>query len=207
MSSKELNLKIILIGDSNVGKTTLLLNYVQNDLNEDMNPTVGLENKVKILDIRGFIAKVQIWDTAGQEKFNALTQQFSRNTDGILLIFDLTDSNTFNNIKKWLAEIKTYSAHSIKILLLGNKADMRDQIKVNKTMIDNLCKEKRLNYMEVSAKNNENISNAFDTLINSIIGNRTDEEIIADFGINDNTLSLSYSTINYLTGPRKKKCC
>ena len=207
MSSKELNLKLILIGDSNVGKTTILLNYIQNDFNEFMNPTLGLENRVKIVDIKGFKAKVQIWDTAGQEKFNALTQQFFRNTDGILLIFDLTDKNSFNNIKKWLIDVKANSDHSIKKILIGNKADMKDQICVTKTMIDNFCNEKKLKYMEVSAKNNQNVSNAFETLINEIIGNRTNEEILADFGISDHTLSLSNSTINYLTGPKKKKCC
>ena len=207
MSSKELNIKIILIGDSNVGKTTILLNYVQNEFNEDMIHTVGLENKVKIMNIRGFRAKVQIWDTAGQEKYNSLSQQFFRNVDGILLVFDLTNKDSFNNIKKWLNEIKANSDHSIKKLLVGNKADMKDKIKVSKTMIDNFCNEKKLKYMEVSAKNNQNVSNAFETLINEIIGNRTNEEILADFGISDHTLSLSNSTINYLTGPKKKKCC
>jgi small GTP-binding protein len=207
MSSNELNLKLILIGDSNVGKTTILLNYIQNDFNEFMNPTLGLENRVKIVDIQGFKAKVQIWDTAGQEKFNALTQQFFRNTDGILLIFDLTDKNSFNNIKKWLNDVKANSDHSIKKILIGNKSDMKDQICVTKNMIDNFCNEKELKYMEVSAKNNENVSNAFETLINEIIGNRTNDEILEDFGINDHTLSLSYSNINYLTSSKKKKCC
>ena len=207
MSSNELNLKLILIGDSNVGKTTILLNYIQNDFNEFMNPTLGLENRVKIVDIQGFKAKVQIWDTAGQEKFNALTQQFFRNTDGILLIFDLTDKNSFNNIKKWLNDVKANSDHSIKKILIGNKSDMKDQICVTKNMIDNFCNEKELKYMEVSAKNNENVSNAFETLINEIIGNRTNDEILEDFGINDHTLSLSNSNINYLTGSKKKKCC
>ena len=210
MSSKELNIKIILIGDSNVGKTTILLNYVQNEFNEDMIHTVGLENKVKIMNIRGFRAKVQIWDTAGQEKYNSLSQQFFRNVDGILLVFDLTNKDSFNNIKKWLNEIKANSDHSIKKLLVGNKADMKDKIKVSKTMIDNFCNDKKIEYMEVSAKDNESISKAFDTLIKKIIGKRTNDEILADFGINDNdkTLSLSTSTINnYLTGKNKKKCC
>ena len=208
MSSKELNLKIILIGDSFVGKTTIINTYTENNFNDELCPTIGLENKVKIIDIRGFKAKIQIWDTAGQEKFNSLTQQFFRNTDGILLIFDLTNKSSFNNIKKWLSEVKTYTDHSIKKLLIGNKADMKDKIKVNKNDIDNFCKEKNnIKYMEISAKDNLNVSNVFETLINSIIGKRTNEELIADFGISDRTLSLSGSTFINVGGEDKKRCC
>ena len=209
MSSKELNIKIILIGDTNVGKTTILLNYIQNDFNENMIHTVGLENRVKIMNIRGFRAKVQIWDTAGQERYNSLSQQFFRNVDGILLVFDLSNKDSFNNIKKWLNEIKANSDHSIKKLLVGNKSDMKDKIKVSKSMIDNFCNDKKLKYVEVSAKDNESISKAFDTLINKIIGKRTNDEILDEFGINDNdkTLSLSTSTINHYLSGNKKKCC
>ena len=208
MSSKELNLKIILIGDSYVGKTTIINTYTENNFNEEICPTIGLENTVKIIDIRGFKAKIQIWDTAGQEKFNSLTKQFFRNTDGILLIFDLTNKSSFNNIKKWLSEVKTHSDHSIKKLLIGNKSDMKDKIKVTKNDIDNFFKEKNnLKYMEISAKDNLNVSNVFETLINDIIGKRTNEELIADFGINNRTLSLSGSTFINPVEEDKKRCC
>ena len=102
----EINIKLILVGDSEVGKSTILLNYTENYFCEEIVATIGLENKVKTINIHGLKAKLQIWDTAGQEKFSSLTKGFFRNTDGILLVFDLTNNKSFNNIKKWINEVE-----------------------------------------------------------------------------------------------------
>ena len=110
----ELNIKLILIGDSNVGKTTLLYKYIDNENKEDITPTVGLENKVKTTEIKGIKTKIQIWDTAGQEKFNSLTKNTFTNTDGILIVFDLTNKKSFNNIKNWIEDVKYKSDPKIK---------------------------------------------------------------------------------------------
>ena len=208
-NSNEIKIKIILLGDSSVGKTTILCNYIDNTYNEDVTPTVGLENRVKTIDIRGLKAKIQLWDIAGQEKYNSMTQQYFHNTDGILLVFDLTNKDSFSRIKKWLTEIKNNSDHHrVKKLLIGNKSDLKDKIKVSQDDIDNLInKEKGLKYLEVSAKMNTNVSKAFENLINSIVGKRTNEELIADLGINDQVLSMSGSTLVNITGESKKKCC
>ncbi len=207
--SNEIKIKIILIGDSSVGKTTIICKYLDNTYNEDATPTVSLENRVKTIDIHGLKAKIQLWDTVGQEKFNSLTQQYFRNTDGILLIFDLTNKDSFNHIKKWLIEINNNTDnHRVKKLLIGNKSDIKDKIKVSKNDIDSLInKEKRLKYLEISAKENINVGKAFETIINSIVGKRTNEELIADLGINEQVLSMSGSTLVNMTGENKKKCC
>ena len=199
--TKDLNIKLILIGDSNVGKTTLLSKYINNENIEDITPTVGLENKVKTTEIKGIKTKIQIWDTAGQEKFNSLTQNFFKNTDGILIVFDLTNQESFDNIQKWIAK----SDNKIKKIIVGNKSDLVDQRKVTKEDIKLIIK--KYNYVEVSALNGTDVGKAFDTLIQSIVEKRTDEELFADFGINDPMLSLSGSTINNVNGEPKKKCC
>ena len=203
----EINIKLILVGDSEVGKSTILLNYTENYFYEEMMATIGLENKVKTIDIRGLKAKLQIWDTAGQEKFSSLTKGFFRNTDGILLVFDLTNNKSFNNIKKWINEVENNSDHKTKKILVGNKVDMKDNIQVSKNDIDNLCKKKKIKYIEVSGKNNTNVKEAFDTLVNLIIDKKSNDELIADYGITDQTLSLSSSAINNTTAENKKKCC
>ena len=203
----EINIKLILVGDSEVGKSTILLNYTENYFCEEMVATIGLENKVKTINIRGLKAKLQIWDTAGQEKFSSLTKGFFRNTDGILLVFDLTNNKSFNNIKKWINEVENNSDNKTKKILVGNKVDMKDNIQVSKNDIDNLCKKKKIKYIEVSGKNNTNVNEAFETLVNLIIDKKSNEELIADYGITDQTLSLSSSAINNLTRENKKKCC
>ena len=199
--AKELNIKIILIGDSNVGKTTLLYKYINNENTEDITPTVGLENKVKTIEINGIKTKIQIWDTAGQEKFNSLTQNFFKNTDGILIVFDLTNKESFTNIQKWVDK----SDNKIKKIIVGNKADLVEDRKITKEEIKLISK--KYNYFEVSALNGTDVGKAFDTLIQSIVETRTDEELFADFGMNDPLLNLSGSAINNTNVEKKKKCC
>ena len=204
MSTKEtkgLNLKIVLIGDSNVGKTTLLYKYLNDENTEDITPTLGLDNKVKTSQIKGIKTKIQLWDTVGQEKFNSLTQNIFQNTDGILIIFDLTNKESFTNIQKWISK----SDKNIKTLIVGNKSDLVDNRQVTKEEIKLITQ--KYNYVEVSALNGINVDKAFNTLLQAIVGKKTDEELFADFGINDPMLSLSGSTINNINGKPKKKCC
>ena len=205
--SQELNIKLILIGDSNVGKSTLLLNYTENQFSEVISATIGLENKVKTINIRGLQTKLQIWDTAGQEKYHSLTKGFFRNTDGILLVFDLTNKDSFNNIKTWINEVENNSDNKTKKLLVGNKIDMKDNIVVSNNDIDDLCKKKKIKYIEVSGKENINVSKAFETIVNLIIDKKSNDELIADYGISDQNMSFSISNINDFTGEKKKKCC
>ena len=199
--TKDLNIKIVLIGDSNVGKTTLLYKYLNDENTEDIIPTLGLENKVKTTQIKGIKTKIQLWDTVGQEKFNSLTQNIFTNTDGILIIFDLTNKESFNNIQKWISK----SDNKIKIIIVGNKSDLVDNRTVTKEEIKLITKKYK--YLEFSYLNGTGVDKAFDTLIQAIVEKKTDEELFADFGMNDPMLSLSGSTINNIIGKPKKKCC
>ena len=205
--SKELNIKLILLGDSNVGKTTLLNSYIENSSSEDVSPTIGLENRVKTINIHGLKTKLQIWDTAGQEKYNSLTQQYFRNVDGILLIFDLTNEDSFNHIKKWDDLSKRYETQKIMKILVGNKIDLDDKRKVGKEEIVEYCKKNQLKYIAASAKDNNKVEKVSDSIINLIVGKRNNEELIADFGISDRAVSLSGSTLQNIEEEKKKNCC
>ena len=208
--SKEIMFKVILIGDSNVGKTTLINKYMDKNFSGEIPPTVGLENRVKTLEVRGLKAKLQIWDTAGQEKFNSLSKNYYQNTDGILLVFDVTNRESFNNIKNWYDDVISNSDIKAKKLLIGNKNDMKDKIKVTADDIKKFKRENKLKFIETSAKVNNNVEEAFQKIINLMIENMSNDEILEEFGINakkEHSMSLSNSTLNNITGDNKKNCC
>ena len=209
-ASNELSFKLIFIGDSNVGKTTLINKYVNGTFSEEIPPTIGLESKTKTIDIRGLKAKLQIWDTAGQEKFNSLSKQYFQNSDGILLVFDVTNKDSFNNIKKWYDDVISYSGDKAKKLLIGNKNDMKDSVKVTKDEITKFIKANNLKFIETSAKDNTNVEEAFKKIIDLIVGKMQNDELLEEFGVNakkEHSMSLSNSTFNNMTGEKKKKCC
>ena len=208
--SNEIILKLILIGDSNVGKTTLINKYIDGSFSEEIPPTIGLENRVKTLEIKGLKVKLQIWDTAGQEKFNSLSKQYFQNSDGILLVFDITNKDSFNNIKKWYDDVISYSGVKAKKLLIGNKKDMKNNVKITKDDIIQFTKQNRMKFIETSAKNNINVEEAFQKIIDLIIDKMSNEDLLEEFGINakkEHSMSLSNSTLNNMTGEKKKKCC
>lgn len=116
--------KIVIIGDSGVGKTNLLSRFVDGTFSIDSKPTIGVEFATKTHNIDGKIIKNQIWDTAGQERFRAITNAYYRGAQGAVVVYDLTKSRTFDHIEKWLAELRDNAEQDITIMLLGNKCDL-----------------------------------------------------------------------------------
>ena len=199
----ELSLKILLVGDSSVGKTSLLLRYMDDHFPKKHMTTVGVEYGIKMYEYGEFKIKLQIWDTAGQERFHSLTKNYFCNADGILFVFDLTEQRTFEGIKEWINESEE-SGNNFEKLLLANKCDLKHKIAVSKEDIDNFCEEKNIECVEVSAKENINLKETFHKLIELILSDKTDEQIIELFGVK-NTIS------SFITSKKKKRkdpeCC
>ena len=117
-------LKLLLIGDSAIGKTSLLLRYMDDRFSQSFVSTIGIDFKVKLLELDGQKVRLQIWDTAGQERFRTITSSYYRGAHGIIIVYDITDRESFDNVKQWLNEIDRYACENVNKLLVGNKSDM-----------------------------------------------------------------------------------
>ena len=203
----EINLKILLCGDSSVGKTSLLLKYTDNYFPELHISTIGVEYKIKELNIHGRKVILRIWDTSGQERYRSITQNFYRNANGILFVFDLTNKVTFDNIKNWLTDSQNFETKVIKILV-GNKSDLIEERKVDQDSVERYADKKEMQYYETSAKDGNNVDKAFRELAELILENKTDEEIKEQYL--DNTKNTSSFNLSMETKPKEKKkkgCC
>ena len=173
--------KIALIGDSATGKTSILLRFVDDFFTEDTKSTIGIDFKFVSLELEPNIyGKMQIWDTCGSERFKSLTTSFIKSCKAFILVFDLTRQNTFKNIEQWIKTINENTSPQY-MILIGNKNDLVKERQVNKESVINYCKEKLFNYMEISAKNNNNIEKMFKEvayqLYNLVKKNKTSKNI------------------------------
>lgn len=185
----EINLKLLIVGDSNVGKTSLLLNYTENNFPETHLATVGVEYKIKSFEKDGFKIKLQIWDTAGEERYRAITKNFFHGSDGILFVFDITQRRTFEGIKEWIKESESAETGFQKILI-GNKCDLEKERTTTKEEIEEFGKENNMYTLETSAKNSININEAFDKIIDLIFKEKTRDEIIDEYAVKHHALSI-----------------
>ena len=152
--------KILLLGDSAAGKSAILQSYCGQEFSPNFMPTIGIDFKVKTYFRKGENIKVQIWDTAGQERFHAITAAYYRGASGVILVYDITDNDSFKNIRKWLENVR-----DIPKVLIGNKIDLFEKRKVQVQMGEELARELGIPFYEVSAKTGEGVKNAFDTLV------------------------------------------
>merc|ERR1712137_598269 len=197
---RELVAKILIVGESQVGKTSILTRFTENIFHQHLMPTLGIDYKIKKLKIDDVILKLQIWDTAGQERYRAITHNFYKGSSAMVLVFDLTDSNSFGRIRSWLKNIRSHTNSEIPMIIMGNKCDMQNR-EVTSNEIEELLKEIQLPYMEVSAKENINIDAAFDHIAKEIkqqIDNQNEEMIN---NVNDNHAILDPNT------EQNNNCC
>ncbi|GMY14841.1 ras-related protein RABC2a [Fagus crenata] len=164
-SNYDLSFKILLIGDSAVGKSSLLVSFISNSV-EDLSPTIGVDFKIKLLTVGGKKLKLTIWDTAGQERFRTLTSSYYRGAQGIILVYDVTRRDTFTNLSDvWAKEVELYSTnqHCVR-MLVGNKVDIDSERVVSREEGIALAKELGCLFLECSAKTRENVEQCFEEL-------------------------------------------
>ena len=172
MSKKEFLYKILLLGDTQVGKSSFLMRYIDNTFQESYLSTVGLDFKVKNVQLDdGNTYRVQIWDTAGQDRFHAITRNYFKNAHGIILIYDVTLIESFHNVKNWIKQIKEEVTDKVSIILAGNKIDMEEERKVSKEEGEKMAADYGLKFYECSAKTGENVEEAFKDIVTKTVEN------------------------------------
>ncbi|CAD8162194.1 unnamed protein product [Paramecium pentaurelia] len=160
--------KILLIGNSAVGKSSLLLRFADNVFNESFLPTIGVDFKIRTFDLNGKTVKLQIWDTAGQERFKTITNSYYKGAHGIILVYDVTDKQSFKDVENWLAEVEKYANENVVRVLVGNKVDLESKREVTQEEGKELADSLNIRFIETSAKNSSNVEKAFITLANEI---------------------------------------
>jgi len=156
--------KLLLIGDSGVGKSCLLLRFADDTYTESYISTIGVDFKIRTIELDGKTIKLQIWDTAGQERFRTITSSYYRGAHGIIVVYDVTDQESFNNVKQWLQEIDRYACENVNKLLVGNKCDLTNKKVVDYTSAKEYADQLGIPFLETSAKNATNVEQAFMTM-------------------------------------------
>lgn len=162
--------KIVLIGDSCSGKSSLLLKYTEDRFIDKHRTTIGVDYKVKYVNSNNKLIRLQLWDTAGQERFRSIIKTYYHGTHGIILTFDLTDEESFNNLGDWVKEINEIGNDKISVILIGNKSDLKEQIVIKQDDINDFVENCgiKMKYFECSSKTGENINQSIDELIEQL---------------------------------------
>jgi len=153
--------KLLLIGDSGVGKSCLLLRFADDTYTESYISTIGVDFKIRTIELNEKTIKLQIWDTAGQERFRTITSSYYRGAHGIIVVYDTTDLESFNNVKQWLHEIDRYASDNVNKLLVGNKSDLTQKRAVEYEHAGEYAESLGIQFIETSAKNSTNVEQAF----------------------------------------------
>ena len=189
-------IKLLILGDSSVGKTNFLYKYTENKFNEKYLASTAIDLQTKQIKINGKKIKLQIWDTAGQEKYKSLTKNFLLKAQGILILYDIANKTTFDNLKVWLSLVQEECITDIPIIIVGNKMDIEDQRVVDKEEANEFAKEQNIQYIETSSKTGENIERAINMIVEKVL-QKLDSS--SDF-----SFTLDSGTVKKVS---KHKCC
>ena len=201
----EMMIKIILIGDSAVGKTNIMNKYLKGTFHENSKATVGVEFGSKLFKIENHNIKAQIWDTAGQEKYKAITGAYYKGSKGAFIVYDITRKDTFESADKWINDLKVTADPKINIILIGNKSDLEDKREVLKEQGEEKAKSFGCAFLETSALNGDNIDKGFEMMVSEIFKKYGEDTIEDDvFGTMEKgeDINLEKTQKN-----EKKGCC
>ncbi|MBA0812850.1 hypothetical protein Gohar_026783 [Gossypium harknessii] len=200
--------KIVIIGDSAVGKSNLLSRYARNEFNPHSKATIGVEFQTQTMEINGKEVKAQIWDTAGQERFRAVTSAYYRGAAGALIVYDISRRTTFDSVGRWLDELKTHSDTTVARILVGNKCDLETIRDVSVEEGKSLAEAERLFFMETSALDSTNVNKAFELVIREIYNNVSRKVLNSD--TQKAELTVNRVTLTETDGSKKTQnfsCC
>ncbi|CAF2094045.1 hypothetical protein BRARA_E00340 [Brassica rapa] len=199
--------KIVIIGDSAVGKSNLLTRYARNEFNPNSKATIGVEFQTQSMLIDNKEVKAQIWDTAGQERFRAVTSAYYRGAVGALVVYDITRTSTFENVGRWLDELNTHSDTTVAKMLIGNKCDLESIRAVSIEEGKSLAESQGLFFMETSALDSTNVSTAFEMVIRDIYGNISRKQLNSDSYKEEVTGNRVSLVKNESEGTKSFSCC
>merc|ERR1712066_867652 len=154
-------LKLLLIGDSGVGKTCLLFRFAEDSFNPAFISTIGIDFKIRTIEVDGKRLKRQIWDTAGQERFRTITTAYYRGAAGIMLVYDVTSERSFDNIQNWMRNIDEHAAEDVQKMIIANKCDLEDKRTISKERGQTLAMGHNVSFYETSAKDGQNVEDCF----------------------------------------------
>ena len=204
-------LKYVIIGDSGVGKSNILLQYINGKFNEDFKATVGVEFGAKNIEINGRIYRIQIWDTAGQENFRSIARAYYKNSICACIVYDITSRNSFNSVQSWIDDCTKQTPRNILLLLIGNKNDLNDKREVQYEEGEEFAKKKNMIFLETSAKTGNNIDKIFEKSVKKIDQNIIDNKYDLDnenCGIRKGLKTESFVlSVEKAKEKKKKKCC
>ena len=201
----EMMFKVVLVGDSFVGKTNIMSKYLKNEFHEDSKATVGVEFGSKQFNVEGHSIKAQIWDTAGQERYKAITSAYYKGAKGAFVVYDITRKSSFESIDKWVSDLTAAADKKLTIVVIGNKCDLEDQRQITKEQGEEKAGKLEVAFMETSALSGENLDKAFEMMISEIF-KKCHEEMLSEGEVDiiegGQDINLSKKKNN-----ESKKCC
>jgi len=213
----DVEFKLMMLGDSGVGKTAILRRYCDDNFDAKWINTIGIDFKMKNVEIEDKRVRLQIWDTAGQERFQAMAHSFYRGAAGILLVYDITNLDSFEHVEKWMNSIKTHGSDDVIVTLIGNKSDIIAHRNVSISKGQELAKQYKVDFFETSAKTTENIDDAFSNLSAKVFKKQIDKLEQANsqrkgkLGSSNGSIPGSVNLQNTLTNIQesitKQSCC
>ena len=202
----EMMFKVVLVGDSFVGKTNIMSKYLKNEFHEDSKATVGVEFGAKQFQIEGHTIKAQIWDTAGQERYKAITSAYYKGAKGAFVVYDITRKSSFESVEKWVNDLTSTADKKVTIVLIGNKCDLDNHRQITKEEGGEKANKLQVAFLETSAFSGENLDKAFEMMVNEIY-KKCHEEMLAEVNIDFIEGGQDINLAKKKDNTEAKKCC
>ena len=204
-SKEELKFKVVIVGDSGVGKTNLAKRFITDTFNKESKATVGVEFLSKSFFVNNTVVKLELWDTAGQERYKSITSAYFKGAKGALIVYDVTSRTSFDNVDKWVSELQSKGSKNINIIMIGNKTDLKESMVITSEMGKDKAGNLHIPIMETSALDASNVKEAFYLLIKEMYFKQTNTEQTNNTNKNEN-IDKGVSLVTKKVEP-KKGCC